>query len=109
MSDLVKRLRMPSIPTYRKDLDEAADEIERLRAELADSVAAEVNAAHCSRAAYEAAERAKAERDALREALGALGVIGGGYCFCSQDRDPDKAVHQPECRDARAALARGAR
>ena len=42
----------------------------------------------------------------LLEALGALGVIGSGYCFCSHDRDPDKADHQPECRDARAALAK---
>lgn len=42
----------------------------------------------------------------LYGALGALGVIGGGYCFCSQDRDPDKSVHQPECADARAALAK---
>jgi len=33
MSDLVKRLRMPSIPTYRKDLDDAANEIELLQAE----------------------------------------------------------------------------
>lgn len=40
----------------------------------------------------------------LAEALGAIGVIGGGYCFCSSNRDPNSSVHQPECRDARAAL-----
>ena len=38
-------------------------------------------------------------------ALGALGVIGNGYCFCSEDRDPDKADHEPECADARQVLA----
>jgi hypothetical protein len=43
----------------------------------------------------------------LESSLGALGVIGGGYCFCSSNRDPDKAVHQPECRDARAAIGEG--
>lgn len=42
----------------------------------------------------------------LLAALGALGVIGNGYCFCSHDRDPDKADHQPECRDATAAIAK---
>lgn len=42
----------------------------------------------------------------LADALGALGVIGAGYCFCSENRDPEKSEHQPECRDARAALAK---
>lgn len=42
----------------------------------------------------------------LLDALGALGAIGGGYCFCYRDRDPEKAQHEPECRDARAALAK---
>lgn len=42
----------------------------------------------------------------MLEALCALGVIGGGYCFCSADRDPDKTEHEPECRDARAAIAK---
>lgn len=51
------------------------------------------------------AERAEARADRLAAALGALGVIGSGYCFCSRERDPDKAQHEPECRDARAALA----
>jgi hypothetical protein len=46
----------------------------------------------------------EAERDRLREVLGALGVIGNGYCFCSEHRDPHKEQHQPECRLARAAL-----
>jgi hypothetical protein len=41
----------------------------------------------------------------LLEALCALGVIGDGYCFCSSDRDPEKAEHQGECREARAAIA----
>lgn len=40
-----------------------------------------------------------------QSALGALGVIGGGYCFCSTHRDPEKEAHEPECRDARKALA----
>jgi hypothetical protein len=40
----------------------------------------------------------------LRDVLGALGVIGNGYCFCSEHRDPHKEQHQPECRLARAAL-----
>jgi hypothetical protein len=42
----------------------------------------------------------------LLVALGALGAIGNGYCFCSDNRDPDKTDHQPECREARAALAK---
>ena len=40
----------------------------------------------------------------LLEALQALGVIGGGYCFCHKFRDPFKDGHEPECRDARAAI-----
>lgn len=42
----------------------------------------------------------------LLEALGALGVIGCGYCFCGQNRDPEKQDHEPKCRDARAAIAK---
>lgn len=42
----------------------------------------------------------------LLGALGALGVIGNGYCFCSKERDPDKADHEPECAGARAAIAK---
>lgn len=52
------------------------------------------------------AERARAER--LASALSAIGVIGGGYCFCyNSTRDPERAehLHTGECRDARAALA----
>lgn len=50
----------------------------------------------------------KSETPDALDALCALGVIGGGYCFCSHDRDPDKADHQPECADARAVIeARG--
>lgn len=49
----------------------------------------------------------EAERDRLREALGALGVIGDGYCFCSEHRDPHKERHEPECRQASAALQEG--
>lgn len=49
-------------------------------------------------------EIAEARAEELEGALGALGVIGHGYCFCSKDRDPDKVSHEPECRDARAAL-----
>lgn len=73
---------------------------------------------HCGRATVraeraedvaEAAQRALTDRGAeierLRDAIGTLGAIGNGYCFCSHDRDPDKADHQPECRDARQALA----
>lgn len=41
----------------------------------------------------------------LEEALGALGAIGNGYCFCSENRDPLKQEHEPECRDARAVLS----
>lgn len=42
----------------------------------------------------------------LYGALGALGAMPSGYCFCSRNRDPDKDTHEPECRDARAALAK---
>ena len=48
---------------------------------------------------------AAAPADPIRDALAALGVIGDGYCFCSENRDPHKSAHEPECRDARAALA----
>lgn len=41
----------------------------------------------------------------LISALGSLGVIGNGYCFCSEDRDPDKTDHEPECAEARDVLA----
>ena len=43
------------------------------------------------------------EIERLRVALKTLGVIGNGYCFCSHDRARDRATHEPECRDARAA------
>lgn len=56
-------------------------------------------------------EHLTAEKEALIErlknALGALGIIGGGYCFCyGGHRDPDKPEdqHYPECREARAVL-----
>lgn len=42
----------------------------------------------------------------LLSALCALGVIGNSYCFCSEDRDPAKGDHQPECIDARLAIAK---
>lgn len=41
------------------------------------------------------------------EALEALGVIGGGYCFCYGGyRDPDKPddQHSGECREAREVI-----
>lgn len=41
------------------------------------------------------------------EALEAIGVIGGGYCFCYGNyRDPDKPKdeHTGECREARAVI-----
>lgn len=53
------------------------------------------------------ATAAEARVKVLEEALGALGAIGNGYCFCSKDRDPEKEDHEPECRDARKALAGG--
>lgn len=46
------------------------------------------------------------QRDELLAALQSLGVIGSWYCFCSHDRDPDKTEHEPECHDARAAIAK---
>lgn len=43
---------------------------------------------------------------AKREAFEALGVMPEGFCFCSSERiGDDSKVHEPECRDARAALA----
>jgi hypothetical protein len=44
----------------------------------------------------------------LLAALGAFGVVGGGYCFCPGHRDPRKPEehHAPECRDARRAIER---
>jgi len=44
------------------------------------------------------------ENARLRDALGALGAIGGGYCFCAYDRNPENHNHEPECHAARAAL-----
>lgn len=37
----------------------------------------------------------------------ALGAMPEGYCFCSSNRiGDDSKVHEPECRDLRAAIAR---
>lgn len=47
----------------------------------------------------------KQEMELALEAICALGVIGDGYCFCSKDRDPDKRMHEPECRDVLSAIA----
>lgn len=42
----------------------------------------------------------------VREAIEALGAMPEGYCFCSKDRiGDDSKIHEPECRDLRAALA----
>ena len=42
----------------------------------------------------------------LVEAVGALGAMPEGYCFCSAHRiGDDSKVHEPECRDLRATLA----
>ena len=42
----------------------------------------------------------------LVEAVGALGAMPEGYCFCSAHRiGDDSKVHEPECADLRAALA----
>lgn len=73
---------------------------ERLRLErLPDRVLRDV-----LRNAVRERDEARAERDTLREALGALGAMPGGYCFCSRNRDPGKLRHEPECHDAREAL-----
>ena len=43
---------------------------------------------------------------ALVEAAQALGAMPEGYCFCSKDRiGDDSKIHEPECRDLRAALS----
>lgn len=42
----------------------------------------------------------------VREAIEALSAMPEGYCFCSKDRiGDDSKIHEPECRDLRAALA----
>ena len=49
-----------------------------------------------------------AARDALQEALEALGVMPDGYCFCfGSERDPRKPDHEHtgECRVARSVLS----
>ena len=49
----------------------------------------------------------EADNKRMREALGALGAMPEGYCFCfGNRRDPLKPEHEHtgECRDARAAL-----
>lgn len=44
---------------------------------------------------------------AKREAIEALGAMPEGFCFCSANRvGDDSKVHEPECRDLRAALSR---
>lgn len=53
-------------------------------------------------AATEQAERAKAER--LGVAIQALGSLPEGYCYCGQDRDPLKSIHEAECRILREAM-----
>lgn len=43
----------------------------------------------------------------LLEAAQGLGAMPEGYCFCSQDRvGDDSKVHEPECRDLRAAIVK---
>ena len=44
----------------------------------------------------------------LTEAIQAHGSMPEGFCVCSDVRDPLKVVHQPECRDLRAVLAKEA-
>ncbi len=50
------------------------------------------------------AKKVSADRNALKNALFALGAMPGGYCFCRKDRDPYKSDHTGECASARAAL-----
>lgn len=46
------------------------------------------------------------DNTALVTAVQALGAMPEGYCFCHRDRiGDDSKVHDPECRDIRAALA----
>lgn len=41
----------------------------------------------------------------LLDAVGALGAMPEGYCFCSKERiGNDTKVHEPECADLRAIL-----
>lgn len=43
----------------------------------------------------------------LLTAAQALGCMPEGFCFCSQNRiGDDSKVHEPECRDMRAAIAK---
>ena len=47
-----------------------------------------------------------AEIARLVDAAEALGAMPEGCCFCSADRIGDESkIHEPECRDLRAALA----
>ena len=46
----------------------------------------------------------RGQRDALLSALCALGSMPGGYCFCPENRDPDKQEHTGECNEAREAI-----
>jgi hypothetical protein len=58
-----------------------------------------------SRYGRELLDTAKAYRNLL-EAAEALGAMPEGYCFCSTNSiGDDSKVHEPECRDLRAALA----
>jgi len=42
----------------------------------------------------------------LVESVQALGAMPEGYCFCSSNRiGSDSKIHEPECRDLRAAIA----
>ena len=41
----------------------------------------------------------------LEDAIKALGAMPEGYCFCSKNRiGDDSKIHEPECRDLRAAI-----
>ena len=43
---------------------------------------------------------------ALVDAAEARGAMPEGYCFCSTNRiGDDSKIHEPECRDLRAAIA----
>lgn len=42
----------------------------------------------------------------LLQSIKALGICGGGYCFCFNGlRDPDKVEHTDECSELRAIIA----
>jgi len=92
----IERLHADAIENWKDEMEEVA----HLKADLEKQMVT----------TNEYANWAESLQDRVKElegALGALGAIGDGYCFCSHSRGPSNVFHEPECLAARAALDNG--